>query len=861
MRNFPEIDAKWQNIWHEGKYFYSEINSNKKKYYVLEMFPYPSGKIHVGHLRNYSIGDVIARFYRANNYNVLYPMGWDAFGLPAENAAIQNKIHPLDWTLSNIQNMREQIKSVGISYDWRKELTTCLPEYYKHEQSFFIKLLKKNLAYQKESVVNWDPVDNTVLANEQVIDGRGWRSGALVEKKNLKQWFLKITNYAEELLDGIKQLDGWPESVKTMQENWIGKSFGANVHFKIKNSDQEIIIYTTCPDTLYGASFIAICYDHNIISQIEKTDEINDFISKCRHMSTSAVDIEKAEKYGVKTNLVVKHPFDPSIELPVYIANFVLREYGTGAIFGCPAHDQRDHEFATKYHLPIKQVVEPKNEKIDVVKEPYTKRAGKIINSEFLDGLEVEEAKLASIKKLEEIKFGKACTNFKLKDWGVSRQRYWGCPIPIIYCNDCGTVPVKEQDLPVELPYDIDFTGSGNPLDKHPTWKNTNCPLCSKPSTRETDTFDTFFESSWYFARFCNNNYKTMVDKNAADYWLPVDQYIGGIEHAILHLLYARFFTKAMNDEGILGTSSLKHKTELYENNIDFAKKDSNIREPFKNLLTQGMVLHATFKDSEGNFIYPSDVVKAGKGLAHKDSGLKVTEGKIEKMSKSKKNIIDLDSIIKRTGADTVRMFVLSDSPPEKELDWSESGIDGCSKFLTKLFVTAEKIKFGKFTVDQDKKLLSFTHITIKMVTNDIRNFHFNKAIARIRELYNMLSEELFKKSTSSTLTFAFNTIIKLFNPFAPHITEEIWSYLGNKKLLVENSWPSYDESLAKSKEVTIAVQVNGKLRGTVTLEAGSSKEEVENLAKKNSEINKYLDGVLIKKLIVIPDKIINFVI
>ncbi len=838
MRNFSKIDAKWQKIWHEGKHFNSEVDNNKQKYYVLEMFPYPSGKIHVGHLRNYSMGDVIARFYRANNYNVLYPMGWDAFGLPAENAAIQHKIHPLDWTLSNIESMREQIKSVGISYDWRREIATCLPEYYKHEQAFFLKLLKKKLAYQKESVVNWDPVDNTVLANEQVIEGRGWRSGALVEKKNLKQWFLKITNYAEELLNDIKTLDGWPESVKTMQENWIGKSVGANVHFKIKNSDQEIVIYTTCPDTLFGASFVAICYDHPIISQIEKTDEVNNFIDNCKHMSTAAADIEKAEKQGVRTNLTVQHPFDPTIELPVYLANFVLKEYGTGAIFGCPAHDQRDHEFATKYNLPIKQVIEPENKEIDVIVEAYTAGIGKIINSEFLNGLEVKEAKLVSIKKLEELKLGNACTNFRLKDWGISRQRYWGCPIPIIYCDECGVVPVKEENLPVELPYDVDFTGIGNPLDKHPTWKNTSCPTCSKPARRETDTFDTFFESSWYFARFCNNNHDTMIDKVAADYWLPVDQYIGGIEHAILHLLYSRFFTKTMNDEGIL-----------------------SVREPFKNLLTQGMVLHATFKDSEGNWLYPDEVIKTDNGLVHKTTGLKVTEGKIEKMSKSKKNVIDLDSIIKTTGADNVRMFVLSDSPPEKELDWSESGIDGCGKFLVRLFTTAEKIKSNKFKGAENQKLLSFTHQTIKTVTSDIKNFHFNKAIARIRELYNAMSEELSKESKAPSIAFAFDSIIRLFNPFAPHITEEIWEQLGNSKLLAENSWPSYDESLAKSKEVVIAVQINGKLRGTVTLESGAPKEKVEKLALENPEIRKYLDGITIKKLIVVPDKIINFVI
>jgi len=831
MKNFSEIDAKWQKIWHDGECFKSEIDSTKKKYYVLEMFPYPSGKVHVGHLRNYSMGDVIARFSRANGLNVLYPMGWDAFGLPAENAAIQNKLHPRDWTLSNIESMREQIKSIGCSYDWRREIATCQPEYYKHEQSFFLKLLKKNLAYQKESIVNWDPVDNTVLANEQVEDGRGWRSGALVEKKSLKQWFLKITNYADELLEDIKKLEGWPESVRVMQENWIGKSVGANIRFKVKNSDDSIEIFTTRADTLFGAGFIAISYNHDILSKITHTPEIEKFIADCKVMSTSIVDIEKGEKKGVNTGLVVVHPFDSSIELPVYIANFVLKEYGTGAVFGCPAHDARDHLFALKYKLPIKQVVQNLGEEIDVSKTVYI-GDGTIFNSQFLDGLSIKNAKEASIKKLEELGVGVAKVNFRLKDWGISRQRYWGCPIPIIYCNSCGTVPVKESDLPVELPKDADFTGQGNPLDKHPTWKHTNCPSCSKPAIRETDTFDTFFESSWYFTRYCNSKAETMVDKKAADYWLPVDQYIGGVEHAVLHLLYARFFTKAMCDEGLV-----------------------SIREPFNKLLTQGMVLHETYKDAKGDWLYPQEA------KALEANGEKVTHGKIEKMSKSKKNVIDLENILKVSGADSVRMFILSDSPPERDLEWSEAALDGCSKFLVRLITVAEKIKGSNYNSAEDSKLVFLTHSTIKLVTSDIRGFHFNKAIARIRELFNAIYDMFQAGNNCSTIPVAFEAVIRLFNPFAPHVTEEIWQMLGKSDIIAKKSWPECNESLATSSEITIAVQINGKLRGTIIVAADEPRETIEKLALENADVAKHLEGLTVKKVIVVPKKIVNFVV
>ncbi len=836
MKNFAEIDQKWQKKWNELGCFQGEIDHSKPKYYVLEMFPYPSGKIHVGHLRNYSMGDVIARFYRANGYNVLYPMGWDAFGLPAENAAIQNKVHPSDWTFSNIASMRDQIKSIGCSYDWRREIATCSPEYYKHEQEFFIKLLKSNLAYQKESVVNWDPVDNTVLANEQVVDGRGWRSGALIEKKKLKQWFLRITNYAGELLDDIQSLKGWPESVRIMQENWIGKSLGANVQFKIEADGSNIEIFTTRPDTLFGASFIAVAYDHDIVSSIIHREEIKKFVEICSHMSTAQADIERAEKLGVHTGLYALHPFDPTKKLPIYIANFILKEYGTGAIFGCPGHDERDHEFAVKYDLPIIQVVDNEEEKIDVQKAPFIGE-GKVINSEFLNGLSSSDAKKAAIKKLEEMGLGRSKVNFRLKDWGISRQRYWGCPIPVVYCRKCGVLPVKESDLPIELPYDVDFTGSGNPLDSHPTWKHTNCTSCSGEAERETDTFDTFFESSWYFARYCNNQHEAMVDKTAADYWLPVDQYIGGIEHAVLHLLYSRFFTKAMNDQNII-----------------------SVREPFRNLLTQGMVLHATYKDSEGQWVYPNEINKSGDKLIHKDSGLVVTQGKVEKMSKSKKNVVDLDSILQNAGADTIRLFILSDSPPERDLEWSESGVDGCSKFLVKLMQLAEKIRNTNFDKSADENLLHKTHLTIKLVTADIKNFHFNKAIARIRELYNYVSV-LSDSSNSGTIPFAFEVIIRLLNPFTPHITEEIWQILGKQNILAIQTWPEFDENLTIANNVTIAVQINGKLRATIEAALNCAKDELEKTAILHPDVIKHLNSSQIKKVIIVPNKIVNFVI
>lgn len=839
MMNFCEIDSKWQDIWSKQNIFKAKENKDKQKYYVLEMFPYPSGKIHVGHLRNYSIGDVVARFYRANNYNVLYPMGWDAFGLPAENAAIQNNIHPRDWTLSNIEKMREQIKSIGCSYDWSREINTCMPEYYKHEQAFFLKLVESGIAYQKESIVNWDPVDQTVLANEQVVEGKGWRSGALIERRLLNQWFLKITNYSEELLDELNNLSGWPESVRIMQENWIGKSVGANIKFKIENTSEFIDVYSTRPDTLFGASFIGVSYDHDyILKNIHHSEELKNFIEDCNNRGTSVIEIEKAEKKGFNTGLKAVHPFDSSILIPIYLTNFVLKDYGTGAIFGCPAHDERDHQFALKYGLDIIQVVKPilDSADVDIKIKPYTEE-GIAINSSFLNNLTSSEAKNKAITKLEELQLGQKKVNYRLKDWGISRQRYWGCPIPIIYCSSCGLVPVPASELPVELPYDVVFDGQGNPLDKHPTWKHTNCPKCSNPAIRETDTFDTFFESSWYFARYCDNQASEMTNKSSCDYWLSVDQYIGGIEHAVLHLLYARFFTKVMHEEGLL-----------------------SVKEPFKNLLTQGMVLHTTFKNSDGEFVYPENVEKTDEGLIEKFSNKFVTQGKLEKMSKSKKNVIDLESMLNKFGADTTRLFILSDSPPERDLEWSNAGVEGCGKFLVRLYTSAKNLKSLNINDKDDKKLLCQIHSTIKFVTNDIRVFHFNKAIARIRELYNTISDQINSASITNTAVLGFETIVRLLNPFAPHITEEIWQGMGYNKILALNDWPLYDEALTISDEVEIAVQINGKLRATFSSSKSSTKEQLEEIALSNINVTKFLINQTVKKIIIIPGKIVNIV-
>ncbi|MDB2415060.1 leucine--tRNA ligase [Rickettsiales bacterium] len=846
--NFKDSEYNWQKKWDENNLFHSTEDKSKEKYYVLEMFPYPSGNIHMGHMRNYTIGDVIARYKRSSGFNVLHPMGWDSFGLPAENAAIERNVHPAKWTFSNISHMREQLKTIGFSYDWGRELTTCSADYYKHEQKMFLDFLDNGLAYQKESTVNWDPVDNTVLANEQVVDGRGWRSGALVERKNLRQWFLKISDFSNELLESLKTLENWPDKVKIMQDRWIGKSQGAHIWFKIKGRQDKLEVFTTRPDTLFGASFCAIASGHPIAIELAKNNpQIEEFNAECNKLGMAEKTIETAEKKGLDTGLKIIHPFDESIELPLYIANFVLMEYGTGAIFACPAHDQRDLDFARKYNLPVTAVVSPNgDESFCVENEAYT-GDGTIINSEFLNGLNVNDAKKEACERLEKSNQGKATINYRLRDWGISRQRYWGCPIPIIYCDDCGAVPVPAEQLPVTLPDDVEFDKPGNPLDRHPSWKHVDCPKCGKAATRETDTFDTFFESSWYFARFCAPNDENGLNKEACDYWLPVDQYIGGVEHAVLHLLYARFFTLSLNKCGYISA-----------------------KEPFKGLLTQGMVCHETYKDSNNKWLFPEEVRKENGQYIHVKTGDKVTIGRSEKMSKSKKNVVDPISIIDAYGADTARLFMLSDSPPDRDLEWSDAGVDGAWRYVNRLWKLAisckNRCEDKNLSISDkiDGKLFEtrkLIHKTIVAVTEDLDNFRLNKAVARLRELTNAL--EAIKQDDESSLYVlkeGVEAVISLFAPMIPHITEEIWHQLGNDSFLIDNGWPKADPALTADDTVTIAVQINGKLKATIDIQKDSSQEDAKKLALDHSTMQNALQGKEIKKIIVVPNRIVNVV-
>lgn len=859
--NHKAAEKKWQKTWEENQVFKFDEKNSKPKYYVLEMFPFPSGKIHMGHLRNYAIGDVIARYKAMQGFNVLHPIGFDAFGLPAENAALQNKIHPKDWTYSNIENMKGELKSVGFSYDWSREIATCGAEYYKHEQKIFLDFYKNNLAYQKESYVNWDPIDQTVLANEQVIDGRGWRSGALVEKKKLKQWFLKVSDFSEELLQELKNLKGWDERVLAMQEKWIGKSEGAILDFAIdvftpslRGSEADaaihtdlskIQIYTTRPDTLFGAAAIIISPHHPIAAELAKSNqEIADFIFECSKTAVNEEAIETAEKKGLKTDLQVIHPLDENIKLSVWIGNFVLMEYGTGAIFACPAHDVRDFEFAKKYNLPITQVVKSENGSDEL---PFTD-SGIMINSEFLNGLSNDEAKRKIIELAESKNIGKRQINYRLRDWGVSRQRYWGCPIPILYLEDGSVVPVPEEELPVKLPDDVEFNGNGNPLANHPTWKYTTYK--GQKAIRETDTFDTFFESSWYFLRFASQTKDKAFDRDVVNKLLPVDQYIGGVEHAVLHLLYARFFTKALQKCGYL----------------DF-------NEPFKNLLTQGMVCHATFKDSKGEWVYPSDVIKADNGdLIHIDTKEKVTQGRSEKMSKSKKNVVEPLNIIDAYGADTARLFMLSDTPLMRNLEWSDSGIEGSWKYVNRLFklVAANQafgagVDFGAFdNLDSaQKNIVKLNHKTIFAVKNDLEKMGFNSAIAKIREFSNALEKfEIKDDVCQKIMNFSLNNLVLMIAPFMPHLAEELWQIMGHKTIIArDEKFPTYDEKLLVDDEVNITVQINGKLRAVIPMPKGSSKEKLEVAALENENVKKNLLDKEIKKIIVIPDKLVSFVI
>ncbi len=885
--NFKETESRWQALWDKQKTFAASEHSKKPKYYVLEMFPYPSGKIHMGHLRNYTLGDVVARYKRAQGYNVLHPMGWDSFGLPAENAAIENNVHPGKWTYENIAHMRSQLKKIGFSYDWDREIATCAPEYYQHEQKMFLDFLKAGIAYQKDAMVNWDPVDNTVLANEQVVDGRGWRSGAIVERRKLRQWFLKITDFADDLLDGLKTLKNWPEKVLLMQERWIGKSSGLRIFFEIKGRNDRLEVYTTRPDTIFGASFCAISPNHPLAAELAaQSPQIQIFIEECNKMGMAEDIIEKADKKGVDTGLKIIHPFIEGAELPLYVANFVLMDYGSGAIFACPAHDQRDWEFAKKYNLPILPVIWPDDTKIlkqyaeraernkpvteidigqkfgtpqnsdfneTLMEEAYT-GGGTLLNSSFLNGMNIDAAKAEICSRIEKNGQGKTTTNFRLRDWGVSRQRYWGCPIPIIYCDSCGVVPVPEKDLPVTLPEDVDLAGSGNPLVRHPSWKHVNCPTCSKPATRETDTFDTFFESSWYFARFCSPDSKNGIDKSKADYWMPVDQYIGGVEHAVLHLLYARFFSRALEKCGYL-----------------------SVKEPFAGVLTQGMVCLETYQDKNGKWLYPEEVRKEKDKSFHVTTGEEVTVGRSQKMSKSKKNVVDPDHIVNNYGADTARLFMLSDSPPERDLEWSDSGIEGAFRYLNRLWKLVVEFKIqwpavsGQEESSSEPNLLTAeplidlrktTHKTIKNVTEDLDKFHFNKAIARIRELTNALGEiTVSDEQSAAVFAEGIEAIIKLLQPMIPHIAEELWQVLGHKEMLADVAWPVANSALVVDDTVTIAVQINGKLKVAIEIAKDAANDDVQRIVLENEKVKAALEGKQVRKVIVVPNRIVNVVI
>ncbi len=852
--NFRETEAKWRQVWEDRQTFRATMDRARPKYYVLEMFPYPSGRIHMGHVRNYTQGDVIARYKRARGFNVLHPMGWDAFGLPAENAAMEKKIHPKKWTYENIATMKAQLKSMGLSLDWSRELATCDPEYYGHQQKMFLDFWKAGLAYRKEAWVNWDPVDNTVLANEQVIEGKGWRTGAPVERRKLTQWNLKITHFADELLERLNTLDRWPEKVRLMQANWIGKSRGARVFWQLTDASGadrgKLEIFTTRPDTLFGASFMALSAEHPIVAEAATKDPgLQHFVAECRKTGTAAAELETAEKQGYKLPLLARHPLTPKKTVPVFAANFVLMEYGTGAIFGCPAHDERDHEFATKYGLPILQVVAPAEGKteVDVQKAAFVED-GVIVNSDFLNGLGVEDAKARVIARLEEMKVGTGTTQYRLRDWLVSRQRYWGCPIPAIHCAKCDVVPVPEKDLPVRLPDDVTFDRPGNPLDHHPTWKHVKCPKCGGDARRETDTFDTFIDSSWYFDRFTSPRLPNApFDREEDHYWMPVDQYIGGVEHAILHLLYSRFWTRAMRE-------------------VQMTSRD----EPFDGLFTQGMVCHETYRASDGTWLLPEEIERLDGKVVRISDKTPVEVGRSEKMSKSKKNVVDPDQIIRDYGADTARWFMLSDSPPERDLEWTESGVTGAWRFQQRLHrIATEAIaslpaagaaKPATFS-DAATGLRRAAHKSIAGVSADIEAFHFNKAVARLYELANTIAgfdakgdDALWAKRE------ALEIFVRLIGPMTPHLAEELWQALGHKALLADSPWPAAEDALLVDDTVTVAVQLNGKLRGTVALAKDAPKDVAEKTALGLPEIVRALDGKTPKRVIVVPNRIVNVV-
>ncbi|MEO8617952.1 MAG: leucine--tRNA ligase [Sphingomicrobium sp.] len=834
--DFKTADRRWQQRWDEAQCFAADSASSKPKSYVLEMFPYPSGRIHMGHVRNYTMGDVLARFRRMQGFEVLHPMGWDAFGMPAENAAMEKKVHPGTWTRENIATMRGQLKRIGFALDWSRELATCEPDYYGHEQALFLDLMDGGLVYRKESEVNWDPVDMTVLANEQVIDGKGWRSGAAVERKKLSQWFLKITDFAEELLDGLGTLDQWPDKVRLMQENWIGKSRGLQFCFRLAETTPggqcDVDVFTTRPDTIFGASFVAISPGHPIAEAMAaERPEVAAFIAKARQGGTTAAEIETAEKLGFDTGLEVVHPLDPNWRLPVWIANFVLMDYGTGALFGVPAHDARDFEFATKYDLPVRRVVAADASGAAAPVVEVENGDGIAVNSQFLDGMCTAEAAAEVIRRAEAAGWGKGTTQYRLRDWGVSRQRYWGTPIPVIHCESCGPVGVPRDQLPVVLPEDVSFDVPGNPLDRHSSWNKVDCPACSSPARRETDTLDTFVDSSWYFIRFASQPDDKPFDRAEAEQWLPVGQYIGGVEHAILHLLYARFWTRALERIGKIG-----------------------IKEPFKGLFTQGMVTHETYKSADGRWLNPVEIEVADGGrLIERATGAEIERGRIEKMSKSKKNTVDPEPILDRYGADAVRWFMLSDSPPERDLEWSEGGIEGAARFVQRVWRLAQSPAGNQ---GEDLALRKKMHRAIAAVGEAIEGLQFNKSVAALYELTNATE----KAGPSADRDLAIKALLLLVSPGAPHLAEESWMSRGEEGMIADAAWPSHDPALLIDDEVTIAVQVNGKLRDTLTAPRGSVKDVIEAQALALPKIQAQLGGNAPKKVIVVPDRLVNIV-
>ena len=842
--NFKSVEKKWQSIWHKNKSFSKKIDKNKKKFYCLEMFPYPSGKIHMGHVRNYTIGDVLARFKSLKNYNVLHPMGWDSFGMPAENAARQNNLDPKTWTEKNIDVMKSQLKKLGLSIDWDKEISTCSPEYYKHQQEFFLELYDKGLVYRKENYVNWDPIDETVLANEQVIDGKGWRSGALVERKKLNQWFFNITKFSKELLEGLETLKNWPNKVKVMQKNWIGQSFGCEIKFKIKSQSNkgkvdEIKCYTTRPDTLFGMSFLAISVDHPISKFYESNPDFIKFKNDCSKTGTTEESIAAAEKLGFKTDLIAINPLDQSIEVPVYFANFVLMDYGLGAVFGCPAHDQRDLEFANKYGLKVTPVVKPEKDKDISIKDKAYTDDGYLFNSKFFNDLKVPKESIPKvIEFLEKNKIGEKKTNYRLKDWGISRQRYWGCPIPIAYDKNNNPVKIPKNMLPVKLPTIDKFTSKGNPLDEIDEWKNIN--IDGKKYVRETDTLDTFVDSSWYFLRFCSpHKLDYGFDNEDVKYWMPVDQYIGGVEHAILHLLYSRFFMHA----------------------VSYKNSDFNLKEPFEGLFTQGMVCHETYKDEDNNWISPEEIVTIdGKKFLKTNQKSPIKIGPSESMSKSKKNTVDPEEIIKNFGADSVRLFILSDSPPEKDVQWSEEGMKSAYKFIQKFWTLNQKILEQIRADHPENKKNILELITTKFVKNvekNIEDFNYNKIIANFHETYAALHKEIDSKYSKENLIKNYTKILITMSPIIPHLASECLEMIGEKNDLL---WPKINENLLVDENINFVIQINGKTREILNLKKETREEELLDKVINNEKLNSYLNNKKIKRKIFIPNKLINII-